>query len=83
MVLRVCTSLVQTKETYCYMMFRIQQEEENMLSWIMTNLATILISILLIAIVCIIIVKMVKDKKQGKTSCGGDCGSCGACHRGK
>lgn len=54
-----------------------------MLSWITANLATIIISILLIAIVCIIIAKMVNDKKQGKTSCGGDCGSCGACHREK
>lgn len=50
-----------------------------MLSWITANLATILISFLLIVVVGIIIVKMVKDKKQGKSSCGCDCGSCGAC----
>ena len=54
-----------------------------MLSWIMGNLATILISAVLVLAVCLIIVKMVKDRKQGKSSCGCDCGSCGACYHGK
>ncbi len=48
-----------------------------MLSWIMANLATILISILLIVAVFLILRKMIRDKKQGKSSCGCDCGSCG------
>ena len=54
-----------------------------MLSWIMGNLATILISAVLVLAVCLIIVKMVKDRKQGRSSCGCDCGSCGACCHGK
>ncbi len=55
-----------------------------MLSWISSNIATILISLVLIAIVAIIIRSIVKDKKKGKSLCGGNCGHCpmgGSCHK--
>lgn len=56
-----------------------------MLSWIMSNLSTIIISIVLIVIVALVIVKMVMDKKKGKGgSCGCGCSSCpmsGKCHQ--
>ena len=41
-----------------------------MLSWIMENIGTILITIVLAVIVVLIIRSLVKDKKQGKSSCG-------------
>ena len=50
-----------------------------MLTWIMGNLGTILITLLLVLIVTGIIVSMIKDKKQGKSSCGGNCAHCGMC----
>ena len=55
-----------------------------MLSWIVNNIATILISLVLVAGVTAIILSIVKDKKKGKSSCGGNCGCCpmgGSCHK--
>lgn len=57
-----------------------------MLAWIMENLATILISAVLVVIVAAVIAGMVRDKKKGKSSCGCGCSGCamnGACHRKK
>ena len=54
-----------------------------MFIWITENLATILISALLIAICTVIILKLRRDKKKGKTSCGCACSGCamsGMCH---
>ena len=42
-----------------------------MLAWISENLATIIITLVLVAIVTAIIIGMRKDKKAGKSSCGG------------
>lgn len=47
-----------------------------MLQFIISNLATIIITLLLITIVSFIIRKMIKDKKQGKSCCSGDCAGC-------
>lgn len=55
-----------------------------MLSWISENLATIIISLVLIVIVAGIIIGLRKDKKKGKSICGGNCGHCpmsGSCHK--
>ena len=55
-----------------------------MLTWLTNNLATILITLVLIAIVAAIIIGMRKDKKAGKSSCGGNCAHCamaGKCHQ--
>ena len=56
-----------------------------MISWILDNLATILISSLLIVIVISIIKYLIRQKRDGKNSCGCDCGHCsmhGSCHGG-
>lgn len=55
-----------------------------MLSWIIANLATIIITLILVAVVVGIIIVMRKDKKKGKSPCGGNCGHCpmsGSCHK--
>jgi len=55
-----------------------------MLTWFTNNLATIIITLVLIAIVAAIIIGMRKDKKAGKSSCGGNCAHCamaGKCHQ--
>lgn len=57
-----------------------------MLMWIMENMATILVSAVLIIIVAAVIVSMVRGKKQGKSSCGCGCAGCamnGTCHSAK
>ncbi len=55
-----------------------------MLEFIINNLATIIISLILIAILALVIRKIVRDRKKGTTcSCGSDCGCCSGssiCH---
>ena len=48
-----------------------------MLAWLSSNLATILVSLILAAVVVLIVRQMLLDKKAGKHLCGGSCGSCG------
>lgn len=55
-----------------------------MISWLANNLATVLISLVLLLLIAGIIVVLVKDKKKGRSSCGGNCGHCpmsGSCHK--
>ena len=47
-----------------------------MLSWLSQNLATILITLLLVAIVAAIIIGMVRRSKKIKSSCSGGCATC-------
>lgn len=47
-----------------------------MLSWIASNISTILIALILAAAVVLIVAGMIKRKKAGKPSCGCDCRSC-------
>lgn len=57
-----------------------------MLTWILENIATIIICVVLLAIVAAIIVRIVGDKKKGKSSCGCGCANCpvsGSCHQKK
>ena len=56
-----------------------------MIHFVMENLSTIIISILLLGVVLLIIRKLRNDKKGGKSSCGcgcgcGGCASAGMCH---
>ena len=54
-----------------------------MLTWIMGNLATIIISAVLLLVVAAVIISMVRGKRKGKSSCGCGCAGCamnGACH---
>ncbi len=53
------------------------------MSFILENLASIIILAVVAAIVAAIVIKMIKDKKQGKSSCGCGCSGCpnsGNCH---
>lgn len=54
-----------------------------MFTWVMENMATIIISTVLILAVAAVIVNMVRNKRRGKSSCGCGCAGCamnGACH---
>lgn len=57
-----------------------------MLTWIMENMATIIISAILFLAVAVSIASMVRSKRKGKSSCGCGCAGCamnGTCHPGK
>ena len=47
-----------------------------MISFLTENLATIIISSILILIVYAIVAQQIKNKKNGKTSCGCGCSGC-------
>lgn len=54
-----------------------------MVTWIMENIGTILISMILILIVLAIVMHMIRERKRGKSSCGCACSHCamnGSCH---
>ena len=57
-----------------------------MIHWIASNIAAIIIFLVVIAIVALAVAVLVRDKKKGKSSCGGNCGCCpmgGSCHNHK
>lgn len=60
-----------------------------MLAWLMENMATIIISAVLVLVVAAAVASMVRGKRKGKSSCGCGCSGCpsgslcamnGACH---
>lgn len=54
-----------------------------MFEWLCENLATIIISVILLAAVIGIIAGLAGNKKKGKSSCGCGCSNCpmsGSCH---
>ncbi len=57
-----------------------------MLAWLMENMATIVISAVLVLLVAAAIISMIRGKRKGKSSCGCGCAGCamsGACHPAK
>ena len=57
-----------------------------MFTWLMENMATIIISLILVIAVAAVIAGMVRGKRKGKSSCGCGCAGCamnGACHPAK
>ena len=46
-----------------------------MIHWIMSNIATIIICLVVIAVIALAVFVLIRDKKQGKSTCGGNCGS--------
>ena len=48
-----------------------------MLSWLQTNLGSIVVVLVLLGVVALIVRRLILDKKAGKHICGGSCGSCG------
>ena len=51
-----------------------------MLEYLIANIGTIAVSLILAVIVSAIIVKSVKNKRQGKTSCSCGCSGCSMSH---
>ncbi|MBR5774334.1 MAG: FeoB-associated Cys-rich membrane protein [Clostridia bacterium] len=54
-----------------------------MLGWIASNLASIIILLVVVACIGTVVFKMVRDKKKGKSSCSCGCGGCpmsDSCH---
>ena len=54
-----------------------------MLQWIVANMGTILICLVLVAVVALVVRSLIRQKRQGKYSCGCNCAHCamhGACH---
>lgn len=54
-----------------------------MSAWIMANLGTMVVSLVLLGIVAAITASLAKNKHRGRSSCGGNCGCCGgscSCH---
>ncbi|NCB50340.1 MAG: FeoB-associated Cys-rich membrane protein [Clostridia bacterium] len=47
-----------------------------MLSFIASNLATIVVGAVVFGIVAAVVIKMVRDKKKNKFSCGCGCSGC-------
>ncbi|HPU63882.1 MAG TPA: FeoB-associated Cys-rich membrane protein [Mobilitalea sp.] len=54
------------------------------MNFIISNLATIIVGLILVAIVAGIIIHMRNDRKKGKSLCGSKCSSCpmgSTCHK--
>ena len=54
------------------------------MDWMMANLGTIIICIILVAVCAFILYNMIKNKRKGKSSCGCNCSCCpagGTCHQ--
>ena len=47
-----------------------------MLEWIASNIANIVITVILLAAVSFAVITVIRNKKKGKSSCGCDCGCC-------
>jgi len=57
-----------------------------MLEWLVANIATIVISFVIVCILAAVIVYLRREKKKGHScGCGCNCGGCNACgeHAGK
>ena len=55
-----------------------------MINFLLSNIGTIVISLVILLVILAIIVKLVRDKKKGKSSCGCGCENCpsaGMCHK--
>jgi hypothetical protein len=48
-----------------------------MLTWLQTNIGSIVVVLFLLGMVALIVRRLILDKKAGKHICGGSCGSCG------
>ena len=54
-----------------------------MMAWLSANLASIVLTAVIVLIVGLLIFVMVRGKRAGKSSCGvscASCASCGGCH---
>lgn len=54
------------------------------MKWLINNIGTICVTLILLIIILLIIKTLINDKKNGKSSCGCNCGHCafaGLCHK--
>ena len=55
-----------------------------MINFLVNNIGTIIVALIILIIVSLIITKLIRDKKKGKNSCGCGCENCpsaGICHK--
>ncbi|MBR3039933.1 MAG: FeoB-associated Cys-rich membrane protein [Lachnospiraceae bacterium] len=55
-----------------------------MLTWIIENLGTIIVSLILVAIIGLVLYSRIRKKRKGISTCGCGCSSCpsnGMCHK--
>lgn len=55
-----------------------------MIEFLISNLATIIVGLVVGTVVALIIIKLIRDKKKGKSGCGCGCENCPSsisCHR--
>ncbi|MGN0459791.1 MAG: FeoB-associated Cys-rich membrane protein [Ruminococcus sp.] len=55
-----------------------------MLEWLMNNISTIIVGMIVLAVIIAIVIRMIKNKKRGKTSCNCGCSGCpmgDSCHK--
>ena len=50
-----------------------------MINWLLANLATVVLSLVLLLIVFLVVRGMIRDKRSGKSSCGCGCEGCSGC----
>lgn len=58
----------------------------DFMNWIIENMATIIVSAIVLGVLSLALYKIIKDKKSGKTSCGCSCSGCAMkemCHKEK
>ena len=48
------------------------------MAWLMENLGTIIVAVIVVAVLSLVSIRMVRNKKQGKSTCGCGCGGCGS-----
>lgn len=56
------------------------------MTWLVSNLGTIIVVLIVAAVVAAVFLSMIKDKKSGKGSCGCGCENCalhGQCRKAK
>lgn len=56
------------------------------MTWLVSNLGTIIVVLIVAAVVAAVFLSMIKDKKSGKSSCGCGCENCalhGHCRKAK
>ena len=49
------------------------------MTWIMDNLASIVVVAVIVLLLVLDVRKLVRDRKSGKRSCGGNCAGCSGC----
>lgn len=57
-----------------------------MISFLVDNLGTIIIGLVVLAVLALIVFKLIKDRRKGKSGCGCGCQNCpsaGCCHKQK